>query len=154
MGVSGCGKTTIAKLLSNKTGIPYFDADDFHSAKNVEKMKNNEPLTDIERKPWLETLALKTVAWEANEGAILACSALKETYRTILSSKVATIKWVYLAGTFEFIKNRLDKRAGHFMKSSLLKSQFEALEIPNYGLHINIDNTPINIVNNIISNLK
>lgn len=154
MGVSGCGKTTIAKLLSQQLGIPYFDADDFHSAKNVEKMKNNEPLNDIDRKPWLETLALKTVAWEANGGAILACSALKETYRTILTSKVKTIYWVYLNETYDFIKTRLEQRTGHFMKSSLLKSQFEALEVPQYGLHINIDNTPTKIVNNIISNLK
>lgn len=154
MGVSGCGKTTIAKQLSTETGYPFYDADDFHSIENIEKMKNNIPLTDSDRKPWLETLASKTIEWELDGNTILACSALKESYREILSSKSSNILWVYLEGGFEFIKNRLEKREGHFMKPSLLKSQFETLEVPNYGLHININETPKTIVKRIISTMK
>ena len=153
IGVSGCGKTTIGKLLSKKTGIPFYDADNFHSDENISKMKNNIPLSDKDRMPWLETLSVKLVEWEENGGGILACSALKESYREILSSKTTAIFWIYLSGTFEFIEQRLKSRVNHYMKAALLKSQFETLEVPPYGLHINIEDRPENIPNTLLLNL-
>lgn len=154
MGVSGCGKTTVGKLLSKKLGMAYFDADDFHPQSNVDKMKNGTPLTDEDRLPWLVTLANEIEKWEAKGGAILSCSALKEKYRQVLASKINTITWIYLSGSFDLIKSRLENRDEHYMKSHLLQSQFDALEIPDYGLEINITSTPQEIVNTIISKLN
>ena len=154
MGVSGCGKTTIGEQLALEQGLPFFDADDFHPKANIEKMKNNLALTDSDRLPWLHTLAEKIYEWETKEGAVLACSALKESYRTILASKQSNILWVYLSGTFELISARLKKRSNHYMKSALLQSQFDTLEVPDYGLHINIENSIDDIIKGINSKLK
>lgn len=109
MGVSGCGKTTIGKQLALEQGLPFFDADNFHPKANIEKMKNNLALNDSDRLPWLNTLAEKIYEWENNEGAVLACSALKESYRAILTSKQSNILWVFLTGTFDLIIDRLKK---------------------------------------------
>ena len=119
MGVSGCGKTTVGRLLSKKTGIPFFDADDFHPEINIKKMKSHEPLTDEDRRPWLVSLAKKVVDWSTENGAILACSALKESYRKLLGANTH-INWVYLKGTFAVINQRMENRNHHFMKSTLL----------------------------------
>ena len=154
MGVSGCGKTTIGRLLSEKMGVPYYDADDFHTPSNIEKMERNIPLNDEDRLPWLQILANKMESLENNSGAVLACSALKESYREILASKISNINWVYLAGSFNLIKSRIESRHGHYMKSELLKSQFKALEVPDYGVHISIDKSPETIVNTITSKIK
>jgi len=154
MGVSGCGKTTIGEQLALEQGLPFFDADDFHPKANIEKMNNNVALSDADRLPWIHTLAEKTYEWETKEGAVLACSALKESYRAILASKQSNILWVYLSGTFELISARLKKRSNHYMKSALLQSQFDTLEVPDYGLHINIENSIDDIIKGINSKLK
>ena len=154
MGVSGCGKTTVGELLSKKTGVPYYDADDFHPQSNIDKMKHNLALTDEDRLPWLNTLANNIKVWQENEGAILACSALKESYRKILASHGGSILWLYLSGSFELINSRIESRKGHYMKSHLLQSQFDDLEIPEYGYNIGIENTPQEIVNIIMTKLK
>ncbi|MFH4967966.1 gluconokinase [Gaetbulibacter sp. M240] len=151
MGVSGCGKTTVGKALSRKTNIPFFDADDFHPQKNIEKMKHNIPLNDYDRKPWLDSLADNMVTWEKEGGSILACSALKESYRKILGSKLKQIHWVYLYAPFEVIQSRLEDRPEHYMKSDLLRSQFETLEPPEYGLHLSTEETLEDIVKHIIT---
>jgi len=131
MGVSGSGKTTIGKLLAEKRNIPFFDGDDFHPKSNIKKMTDGFPLTKI-------------------NGAVIACSALKESYRQILTSNTNHIHWVFLSGDFETIKQRLEERNSHFMKSDLLKSQFDVLEVPKYGLHVSIKEKSQNIVNSII----
>ena len=151
MGVSGCGKTTVGKALSEKINIPFFDADDFHPQKNIEKMSHNIPLKDNDRKPWLETLADHLVTWEQQGGAILACSALKESYRKMLGSKLKQIHWVYLHAPFKVIQSRLKERSGHYMKPDLLRSQFETLEPPEYGLHLSTEETVEDIIQHIIT---
>ncbi len=153
MGVSGSGKSTIASLLSEETGIPYFDGDDFHPQANKAKMESGQPLNDADRKGWLErlnTLALKELE---NEGAIIVSSALKEKYRQILSKDLAQVSWVYLKGSFELIEERLGSRDHEYMPPSLLRSQFEALEEPAYGLHVDIDQEPKEIVRTIKTKL-
>ena len=92
MGVSACGKTTIGQLLSNALNVPFYDADDFHPQANIEKMISGFPLNDDDRAPWLSILSNKLKQWNASEGAVLACSALKETYRQQLSKDVLSIR--------------------------------------------------------------
>lgn len=154
IGVSGCGKTTVGKLLSKKSGKPFYDADNFHPQTNIDKMKNGIPLNDKDRIPWLKLLSSKMAVIEEKTEVILACSALKEIYRRLLSENNNMITWVYLDGSFELIKERMYNRDSHFMKSQMLKSQFEDLEVPDYGLHISITESPEEIVNTIISKLK
>jgi carbohydrate kinase (thermoresistant glucokinase family) len=154
MGVSGCGKTTIGIQLAKQLDLPYFDADDFHSASNIEKMKHGIPLNDEDRMPWLTLLANNIQTWDVQGGAVLSCSALKESYRKLLASKSKQVNWVYLKGSFKLIQSRLEQREGHYMKSGLLQSQFDTLEEPNYGIHIDIENPTEQIVSEIISKLK
>ncbi|MEM9685927.1 MAG: gluconokinase [Bacteroidota bacterium] len=154
-GVSGCGKTTIANVVSERLSIPYYDADDFHPASNIEKMRNGIALTDTDRLPWLQAMAHQITLWENSGGAVLACSALKEKYRKLLASKATQpIQWVLLSGTFELIKSRIKARKDHFMSTTLLQSQFDTLEIPDYGLNISIEKTPKAIANTIITKLN
>lgn len=154
MGVSGCGKTTIGEKLSKKLDLPFFDADDFHPKENVDKMKNGIPLNSEDRFPWLNILANNIQKWGENDGAIIACSALKEKYREILALNNKNIVWIYLSGDQNLIQTRIEQRKGHFMNSSLLTSQFNDLEIPEYGVHIDISQSPVNIINEIISKLN
>ncbi len=152
MGVSGCGKSTIGKLVGEKLNIPFFDGDDFHPQSNIDKMANGFPLNDSDRKPWLEILANNAANWEKDKGAVIACSALKESYREILNSKAKKVKWVYLSGSFDLILNRMNARKGHFMKAEMLQSQFDTLEIPTYGLTIDISKEIEKIVADIVNN--
>lgn len=153
IGVSGCGKTTIARNLSKAIGIPYYDADDFHPKENVEKMKSGHPLDDSDREAWLNSLSTHLQKWEKEGGAILACSALKEKYRTVLSQGLETCHWVFLSGNYDLIYKRMRKRQGHYMGEQMLRSQFDALEVPSYGIHIDINKSPEEIVNIIKSSL-
>jgi len=153
-GVSGSGKSTIAKGLSDRLHIPYYDADDFHPKANITKMSDGKSLDDKDRLPWLLTLAENIYKWSLNKGAVLACSALKEQYRTLLSSDYKTkIHWVLLNGTPEIIKKRMDSRKGHYMSSKLLKSQFKDLEVPDYGIQVDISADPESMIDEIISKL-
>lgn len=153
IGVSGCGKTTIAKKLSASMGLPYYDADDFHPQANVDKMRRGQPLTDEDRAAWLETLSRNLRQWEQEGGAILACSALKEKYRKVLAQGLDHCHWVFLYGPYELILERMNKRKGHYMSGEMLRSQFEALEVPSYGIHIDIQKTPEEIIAKIKSSL-
>lgn len=144
MGVAGSGKTTIGELLSHHTGIPFFDADDFHPASNKEKMKAGHPLNDEDREPWLQKINELAVEQSNVNGAIIACSALKEKYRTIISSGIQPI-WIFLQGEYELIYERMKDR-NHFMPATLLRSQFENLEVPASALVFDINNEPDRIV--------
>ncbi|WP_092723521.1 NADP-dependent phosphogluconate dehydrogenase [Hydrobacter penzbergensis] len=140
MGVSGVGKTTIGKLLSQKTHIPFFDADDFHSEENIAKMRSGEALTDEDRSDWLHKLNTMLVKQLQQDSCILACSALKQSYRDTLSANCTSqIKFIHLFGSFEKISAQMKSRKDHFISPSLLQSQFDALENPVNAIHISID---------------
>lgn len=147
-GVSGTGKSTIGYKLAEKLKLPFFDADDFHPQSNRQKMQKGEPLSDQDRQPWLESLSTHMATWERENGAVLACSALKETYRQMLASKCEKdILWVVLHGSRELLMERLDARNGHFFDSNLLDSQLSTLELPHYGYFVDIAQTPDEIIN-------
>lgn len=149
MGVSGCGKSTVGELLAKRLNIPFFDADDFHPEVNINKMSAGIPLNDDDRLPWLETLSASIKEWGDNKGAVLACSALKASYRTILRSQYANVTLVFLNASEEMIRNRFAQRSDHFMPDSLITSQFDALEVPNKALHVNADLPLSEIINQI-----
>ena len=153
MGVSGTGKTTIGNLLSQKIHIPFFDADDLHSPANKEKMRSGQPLNDEDRQEWLQKIHELAIEHMQLNGAIIACSALKEKYRTILNDKIQEPLWIFLQGSYEMIYRRLKERKGHYMPASLLQSQFDNLEIPNNAVKISIENTPGEIVELICKKL-
>jgi len=143
MGVSGSGKTTIGQQLANDLGWHYSDADDFHSLENISKMTKAIPLTDADRSNWLQLIALHIEEHIlSNKNLIISCSALKEQYRTTLQITPNHIKFVYLKGTQALIETRLNARQNHFMKASLLTSQFVILEEPKNTLTIDITHLP------------
>ena len=154
-GVSGVGKTTIGRLLAEALELPFYDADDFHPASNVEKMSNGIPLDDGDRRPWLDTLASHLYAWEKEGGAVLACSALKERYRTILGSRCGErIRWIVLHANEKVLADRMASRTGHFFDRQLLGSQLDTLEIPDYGWLIDVQPSPQEIVNELLMRLR
>jgi gluconokinase len=152
-GVSGSGKTTIAQMLANSLHFRFQDADDFHSQENIEKMRHGIALNDADREPWLQALHQAIALWlHDNDNVVLACSALKASYRQMLVFD-PRIKQVYLKGSFELIKKRLHERQHHFMDERLLKSQFDALQEPEDAVIIDISPSPQVIVNKIKESL-
>lgn len=140
MGVAGSGKTTIGSALAAATAWEFSDADWFHSDTAKEKMNRGEALTDVDRLPWLQTLQTAIAQWlQTDKNVILACSALKASYRQFLGSDNPRVKLVYLVGSYELIEARLRDRLGHFMKANLLTSQFDALEAPTPDEALYID---------------
>lgn len=137
MGVSACGKSTMGKALAARLGIPFFDGDDFHPQANIDKMASGIPLEDSDRMGWLERLNELARQQGEQQGAVIACSALKESYRELLSKDLKSEQvWVVLLGTYEQLLQRIQSRKDHFMPPALLKSQFDTLEIPEYGIHL------------------
>ena len=142
MGVSGSGKTTIGRLLSHDLGWDFYDADDFHPAQNIAKMSRCLALNDEDRQPWLQSLRVLILnCLESGKQAVIACSALKETYRTSLRVN-ENVQFVYLKGSFEQIKSRLTDRQNHFMPGDLLADQFANLEEPLDVVPIDISMPP------------
>ncbi|HKW57570.1 MAG TPA: gluconokinase [Candidatus Acidoferrum sp.] len=136
MGTTGAGKTTVGTLLARRLGWQFVDGDDFHPAANVEKMRQGVALTDADRAPWLAALHDKIIEWQATaQNVILACSALKESYRRQLLVG-PEIKLVYLKGTYELFSQRVLARKSHFAKQDLIASQFAALEEPSNAVVI------------------
>jgi 6-phosphogluconate dehydrogenase len=156
MGVSGCGKTTIAQMLAQHLDIQYFDGDDFHSTANVQKMATGIPLTDADRLDWLKSLNLAAQQCVSQQqSAIFACSALKESYRQILMQTIENQSvLIYLKGDFETILQRMKARKNHFMPVELLKSQFDILEVPQHAITIGIKNQPNIIIQKIMEKIQ
>ncbi len=153
MGVTGSGKTTVGTLLAARLAWLFADADDFHSAANKEKMHKGIPLTDADRLPWLASMHEQIAKWiAAKQNAVLACSALKRSYRQQLWDGPEA-KFVYLRGSYEFIAERLRARKGHFADEHILAGQFADLEEPNDALIVEISASPDNIVAEICRRL-
>jgi gluconokinase len=155
MGVAGAGKTTVGSRLAAELGWPFYDADDFHPAENIAKMARGEPLNDADRQSWLELMHdLIHAMLLRGEPAVVACSALKTTYRAMLAKDNPGARFVYLKASPELIRQRLLDRPGHFMKASMLESQFEALEEPANALVVNATLPPERIVEEIKLTIK
>ena len=153
MGVVGAGKTTVGQLLAQKLGWHFADADDFHPAANVEKIRNGISLTDADRAPWLAALREAILQWDAQrENVVLACSALKRSYRDELRAR--GVEYIYLRGSRELILGRLRARHGHFATESILDTQLEDLEEPEHAITVQIEGTPDAIVAEIIARVK
>ena len=151
----GCGKTTIGNILSARLGRPFYDGDDFHPPENVSKMLAGIALNDSDRIPWLKSLHEEFQLW-LHEGkpSILACSALKKTYRDALGIDQQSVISVYLKGSYELIQTRINRRRHRYMPDKLLRSQFDALEEPRGGIAVDISPTPEQIVSDIVDQLE
>lgn len=154
MGTTGAGKTTIGRIIAGRLGWIFLDADDFHPPANIEKMKRGTPLVDADREPWLANIHARLMQL-ATEGknAVLACSALKQSYRDTLSAGL-DFRIVYLRGTYEQMRQHILARHGHFAGESILAGQFADLEEPRDALAIDVVGTPAEIVDRAIEKLQ
>ncbi|GAB48202.1 gluconokinase [Mobilicoccus pelagius] len=156
MGVSGSGKSTVAGMLRERTGWEFAEADDCHPQANIDKMAAGTPLTDEDRLPWLKALA----AWMAERGrggrsSIITCSALKRSYRDLLR-EAGDVTFAHLDGTEDVLSGRMSGRSGHFMPSSLLRSQLDTLEAlgrDERGLVLDVRRSPEDITEEILRHL-
>ena len=150
MGVTGCGKTKVGSMLAEACDWDFLDADDFHPAENVAKMKSGVALTDEDRWPWLARLNTLLLDVEREgKNLVLACSALKQVYRDRLARGCAAVRFVFLDGDKELIRTRLAARRGHYMNPTLLDSQFAILERPSDALRLDIAESPDALVRRI-----
>jgi gluconokinase len=153
MGPTGSGKTTIGSLLARRLGWGFVDADAFHSAANKAKMHQGIPLTDADRRPWLEAIHEQILRWLVEkENVILACSALKQSYRDLLWSG-PEVRLVYLKGSYDLIYGRLLARKGHFADEHILAGQFADLEEPTNAIIVDISRSPEELVDEICARL-
>jgi gluconokinase len=155
MGVAGSGKTTVGESLAQRLGWNFYDADAFHPAENIAKMASGTPLDDADRTPWLAALrALISTSIKENRPGILACSALKESYRQQLLAGNEGVRLVYLKGSFDLIWSRISQRKDHYMKPQMLRSQFEALEEPRNALIFDVSLSVEEIVEGVAGHLE
>lgn len=156
MGVSGSGKTAVGRALAQRLKCPFFDGDDFHPPDNVAKMSKSIPLDDQDRRPWLVALH-DLISHHLSQGspAVVTCSALKKDYRCLLAEGNAGLVFVYLKGDYDLIWRRMSAREDHYMKTSMLRSQFDDLEEPSAGeaLSVEITRPPDEIVDIIMEYL-
>jgi len=154
MGTTGAGKTTIGKLLAQSLGWTFLDADDFHPAANIEKMKRGIPLTDADRVPWLAAIHAELARLSGvGKNCVLACSALKRSYRETLRAGLG-MKVVYLKGSYDEMKAHILARHGHFAGEGILAGQFADLEEPQDGVVVSVSHTPEEIVEEVRRELK
>lgn len=156
MGVAGCGKSSVGKAIAEAIDGAYLEGDEYHPPANIEKMRNGIALEDADRWPWLSVIGKEMAG---REGTVVGgCSALKRKYREHLAAAAGEpILFVYLDGSPELIESRMAKRAGHFMPTSLLRSQFEALEVPDENepaIAVQIDGTVPEIVTQFLSRIR
>lgn len=154
MGVSGCGKSTVGRMLSEKLNWVFIESDDYHSAEDIQKMSNGIPLTDEDRWPWLNRLHDLMVDFSTQgQPVVLACSALKQSYRNLLAQGLDNVLFVFLKGDYDLIFERMKSR-NHYMKAGMLRSQFEALEEPLDALVLEINEPPMEIAEKILHHLN
>ncbi|RAJ31954.1 gluconokinase [Kitasatospora sp. SolWspMP-SS2h] len=157
MGVSGVGKTTVARLLADRLDLPYAEADDFHPAANIAKMSAGTPLDDRDRQPWLRALG----GWlgeraAAGSGGVVTCSALKRDYRDLLRAACPDAFFLHLSGSHDLVGDRLAHRTGHFMPPALLDSQYadlEPLQPDEHGTVLDVDADPDTLVDRAVAAL-
>lgn len=149
MGVSGVGKTTVGTVLAERLGWSFRDADDYHPQANVEKIRHGIPLTDADRLPWLDSLR-GLIRAVGDMGMVLACSALKQSYRDFLRDGREDVAFIYLKGEKELIEKRLEGRRGHFAGPGILESQLRDLEEPEDAIVIDASRGPQSIADDII----
>jgi gluconokinase len=155
MGVAGSGKTTVGQTLAQCLGSDFYDADSFHPAENITKMASGIPLDDADRASWLASLhALISTSLREGRPGVLACSALKESYRQRLLEGNDDVLIVYLKGSFDFLWSRISARQDHYMKPQMLRSQFEALEEPTDVLTVDVSKSVEEIVQEIVEYLQ
>lgn len=152
MGVSGCGKSTIAEMFAARLDVPWLDGDSLHSEANIAKMSRGEPLTDADRGPWLDRVGRRLAAGTAQ---VIACSALKRVYRQrITGAAGVNVTFLFLDGSLPVLEQRMGERTGHFMPKDLLDSQLATLERPGPdedALRVDIDQTPEAIVDALVA---
>jgi carbohydrate kinase (thermoresistant glucokinase family) len=158
MGVTGCGKSTVGRLLAERLGGSFAEGDAYHPPANVAKMARGEPLTDDDRGPWLDALAADIGRWlGAGETAVVGCSALKRAYRERLHGGREAVCFVHLTGDPALIRERMSARQGHYMPVSLLPSQLATLEPPAAGegaIVVDVAGTPESIVEEVLRRLR
>lgn len=158
MGVSGCGKSTVAELLSSRLRWPFMEGDSLHPESNIAKMESGQSLTDADRWPWLDRVA----AWiegqhAAGQNGIITCSALKRSYRDVLDRRGEGVVFVYLAGERQTLEDRMRARVGHFMPPGMLASQLKTLEEPHpdeSSIRVPIEQSPTAIVDQVMKELE
>jgi gluconokinase len=156
MGVSGCGKSTIAGLVAQHLGWPMIEGDDLHPPANIAKMTQGVPLTDDDRRPWLEAIAARIDTWrQAGQQGVVTCSSLRRAYRDILRAGHDDVRFVFLKGSYELLLSRMQHRQRHFMPPSLLQSQFATLEEPgpDEAITVSIDQPAEGIVADTLAQL-
>jgi len=154
MGVSGAGKTTVGRLLAERLGWAFEDADSFHSPANRAKMAAGQPLEDADRWPWLDAMRAAVESWIASgRDTVLACSALKRSYRRRLGIDGQHVRLVYLDVAPDEVARRLAGRSHAFMRPGLLDSQFQTLEVPATGIHVDASLAPEQVVEAAVSGL-
>lgn len=158
MGVSGTGKSSVGTEVAHRLGIKFIDGDDLHPRANILKMAEGRPLNDDDRKPWLERIGDAAFSLtHKNEAGIIVCSALKKKYRDQIRNG-NQVNFLFLHGDFEMILERMKRRQGHFMKDSMLKSQFDTLEIPQADepdvIRVDISGSFEEVVENCCAKLK
>jgi gluconokinase len=154
MGTTGAGKTTVGKLLAARLHWTFLDADNFHPPVNIEKMHHGIPLTDADRWPWLNNIhtELRRLA-QSGKNVVLACSALKQSYRDLLSVGL-DVRVVYLRGTYDAMRRHIEARQGHFAGESILAGQFADLEEPRNALVLDVSHPPQQLVTEIVTGLQ
>ncbi|OOF44636.1 gluconate kinase [Rodentibacter rarus] len=159
MGVSSTGKTSVGTEVAQRLGIKLIDGDDLHPRANIIKMGKGQPLNDEDRAPWLERIRDAAFSLERkSEVGIIVCSALKKQYRDLIRQGNENVKFLFLAGSFDLVLERMKQRKGHYMKTDMLKSQFDTLEVPQDDepdvIHIDIDGSFETVVERCIRVLK
>lgn len=159
MGVSSTGKTSVGTVVAHRLGIKLIDGDDLHPRANIIKMGEGQPLNDEDRAPWLERIRDAAFSLERkSEVGIIVCSALKKQYRDLIREGNENVKFLFLEGSFDLVLERMKQRQGHYMKTDMLKSQFDTLEVPQEDepdvIHIDIDGSFETVVERCIRALK